>query len=73
MITGESILSGAAKTCETCGETPEMKVYKSNAGHYIGTYCNCGPYTRESIYFPLEEAAQWALDVAPPDYWRRTV
>ena len=31
-------------------------------GYYIGTSCNCGPYSRESEYFKTRAEAQAALD-----------
>ena len=41
---------------------PKLDVYRSGAGYYIGTYCNCGPYTRESGYYRTRELAQANLD-----------
>lgn len=63
MFPGETISTGAAKTCKDCKETPEFKVYASpgGAGYYIGTYCRCGPYSRESDYFKSRDAADAAL------------
>jgi len=69
MLPGETIHSGAAKTCPDCKVTPELGVYLSNAGYYIGTYCNCGPYTRESHYYKTLQEAQKALDTNTVD-WR---
>jgi hypothetical protein len=62
MIPGETISTGAPATCEDCGVTPELKVHKSPAGFYIGTYCNCGPYSRESGYYMTREEAEKALE-----------
>lgn len=59
---GETIHLGAPTTCVICNKTPTLEVYRSNAGYYIGTYCNCGPYTRESHYYPSLETAQSDLD-----------
>jgi hypothetical protein len=61
MIPGETIASGAPRTCPRCGATPEIQVLCTNAW-YIGTWCNCGPYTRESGYYATEEEAQAALE-----------
>lgn len=61
MMTGETILSGAAFTCPDCKVEPVLGVYRSAAGHYIGTYCNCGPYSRESSYFGTRKDAEVAL------------
>ena len=48
---GETIASGANPTCNDCGVTPALEVCQSPAGYYIGTYCKCGPYSRESGYY----------------------
>lgn len=62
MMPGETIASGAAETCSDCGVTPKLDVYRSSAGYYIGTYCNCGPYSRESGYYKKREDAERALN-----------
>lgn len=61
MIPGETILTGADPTCDDCGVTPVFGVYHSGAGYYVGTYCNCGPYSRESSYYRTHELAEQAL------------
>lgn len=61
MISGETIRSGAPDTCPDCHMNLVMQVLRSNAGYYIGTQCDCGPYSRESGYFPTREAAYSAL------------
>jgi hypothetical protein len=63
MLPGETIHSGAKLTCDVCGVTPKLEVCRSAAGYYIGTYCNCGPYTRESHYYQTEFQAQIALKI----------
>lgn len=60
-IPGETIARGAAPRCEDCGTMPHIDVYQSGAGFYVGTYCDCGPYSRESGYYPSREDAQGAL------------
>lgn len=62
-LPGETILTGAPTTCPDCGVTLEFQVCNSAAGYYIGTFCNCGPYTRESGYFPSWELANAALEM----------
>jgi len=37
--------------CPDCNVTLDLQVLQSGAGYYIGTFCNCGPYSRESDYF----------------------
>lgn len=43
--------------CDDCGVELKLQVLRSAAGYYIGTWCNCGPYSRASDYFPTQEAA----------------
>jgi len=57
----ETIARGADATCSDCGVTPTLGVYSSQAGFYIGTYCDCGPYSRESGYYKTQEEAEAAL------------
>ena len=61
MLTGETILSGAESTCPDCGVKLVLKVLHTCA-YYIGTECNCGPYSRESDYYKTREEAQADLD-----------
>ena len=63
MIPGETILSGAPSTCPDCQIRLVLQVCRSAAGYYLGTYCNCGPYSRESEYFDSREEAEKALMV----------
>lgn len=63
-IPGETIATGAAPRCEDCGTMPRIDVYRSAAGFYVGTYCACGPYSRESGYYRTRAEAQTALDTA---------
>ena len=56
-LKGETIATGAAATCEDCGVKPPLEVHRSAAGYYIGTYCNCGPYSRESGYYDSHDDA----------------
>jgi len=62
MLNGETIASGAADCCPDCRVKLELQVLQSNAGYYIGTFCDCGPYSRESGYYSSRETAQTALD-----------
>jgi hypothetical protein len=57
MLPGETIASGAPATCPNCKTEAVPGVYSSAAGYYFGTYCECGPYTRETIYFATREEA----------------
>ena len=62
MIQGETIASGASSICPDCAIVLTLQVLHSAAGYYIGTFCNCGPYSRESGYYKTSEEAQAALD-----------
>jgi non-ribosomal peptide synthetase component E (peptide arylation enzyme) len=62
MLPGETIATGAPSTCADCLKDLKNEVLRSAAGYYIGTLCDCGPYTRESGYYRTEEEAQRALD-----------
>ena len=63
MLNGETVMStNNPCICSDCGEIPTWGVYRSNAGYYVGTYCHCGPYSRESEYFRTQEAATVILN-----------
>lgn len=62
MIEGETIATGAPATCPDCQVTVKLEVLQSGAGYYIGTRCNCGPYSRESDYYKHREVAKAALE-----------
>jgi hypothetical protein len=53
-----------------CGIEPRLDVYHTPAGYYVGTYCNCGPYSRESGYYKTYEKAKEALGKGPDFYAR---
>jgi len=50
-LPGETLHTGADPICAVCKQTAKMRVCHSNAGFYIGSYCGCGPYTRESLHY----------------------
>jgi hypothetical protein len=62
-LPGETIRTGAPGTCPDCGVKVENEVHMSAAGYYIGTYCNCGPYSRESGYYRTRAEAEAALEL----------
>ena len=62
MMQGETMMTGAGKVCRDCNEIPLWGVYRSAAGYYVGTYCGCGPYSRESDYFRSDIAATAMLE-----------
>lgn len=60
-LPGECVNS-VMTACSVCGTELHIKVCVSAAGFYIGFSCpNCGPYSRESGYFPSREEADQAL------------
>lgn len=61
-LPGETIHLGAPRTCQDCGQKLYEKVMRSPAGWYIGTECDCGPYSRESEYYEHYDSAKGALD-----------
>ncbi len=69
MLNGETIATGAADTCTDCKIELKLRVMSSGAGYYLGTCCNCGPYSRESGYYNSREEAQQALASGDID-WR---
>lgn len=60
MHSGESNLNGK-KVCEDCAQSLETRVCMSAAGYYLGSWCNCGPYSRESGYFGSKQEAEVCL------------
>lgn len=62
VLPGETISTGANPICPDCHVKLVLEVLKSPAGYYIGTMCNCGPYSRESDYYKTGEEAKFALD-----------
>ena len=65
---GETIHLGAPSTCEDCGVHVQLEVLRGNHGAYIGTQCNCGPYSRESVYYDSMIDARAELEA---DTWIR--
>ncbi len=62
MLPGE-IVGDTVTTCMDCGRELKLGVLRSAAGHYLGFICHqCGPYSRESGYFPDAETAKAALE-----------
>ena len=61
MIPGETISTGAPNRCPTCEALALIRVCHSGGGYYLGSWCDCGPYSRESTYFRTEYDATIAL------------
>lgn len=62
VLKGETLATGASPRCPDCGVTVNLKVCRSAAGYYVGTWCDCGPYSRESGYYRTFEDARAALE-----------
>jgi hypothetical protein len=61
-LPGETLRLGADPVCDRCHMHAVVDVYRSGAGWFVGSRCECGPYTRESAYYPTEQACReaWA-------------
>ena len=59
--TGESSI-----TCSDCNYVMNNEVLKSAAGYYIGKFCYCGPYSRESRYYETHCEAKDNLHIYDP-------
>lgn len=57
----ETLATGASNICPDCHKKVTVTVMHSNAGYYIGSYCDCGSYSRESDYYEREEIAEAAF------------
>jgi hypothetical protein len=66
-LPGETLYSGAPRTCEDCGVELVPRVCRSGAGFYIGTWCHCGPESRESGYFASCGEAEAVLEAHPSE------
>lgn len=62
VLPGETIASGAPGVCCDCKTELVPDVHRSAAGYYIGTFCECGPYSRESGYYDSYIMAKRDLD-----------
>lgn len=47
--------------CPDCGDELIPKPLGSGRLAYIGTWCHCGPYSRESDYYPSRAWAELAM------------
>lgn len=60
MLPGEALCSGAPDACPDCGKEVVWHVRTNGPSNCVATYCNCGMYSRESMYTNLkEEAERW--------------
>ncbi len=61
VLKNETIWRGASDKCEDCGTELKPQVLKTCA-YYVGTCCECGPYSRETGYFATREEAEQVLN-----------
>ena len=61
-LPNETIHLGASKRCSTCKTYAELQIMRSPAGFYLGSMCNCGPYSRESHYYNSKDQLQHDID-----------
>ena len=61
VLKNETIWRGAPDKCEDCGIELKPQVLKTCA-YYVGTCCDCGPYSRETGYFATREEAEQVLN-----------
>jgi hypothetical protein len=60
-VLSDTIPARAERGCATCQTRPEPSVYRSGAGFYVGRWCRCGPFSRDSNYYETREQAEKAL------------
>lgn len=61
VLQGETIYRGASDKCEDCGIKLELQVLKTYA-YYVGTQCQCGPFSRETGYYKTHKEAEQVLN-----------
>lgn len=60
--------------CEDCIDVMKLAVCQSNAGFYLGFWCNhCGPWDRVSDYYGTREDAEEALKKIEPPLVSKTM
>lgn len=63
MYHGETVHTSGAASCSDCSAPLVLDVHLSAAGYYVGTACECGPYSRESAYYASEKEGREALSL----------
>lgn len=58
----ETVTTGAPIRCDECNTVAELGIYQSGAGYYIGFWCNCGLYSKESGYYRTRKEAEKAFN-----------
>jgi hypothetical protein len=72
MMPGETVGSEyRTYTCNDCHTKMELEILNTPAGHYLGYWCDCGPYSRETDYMTRDDAELMLLNLNPNDSrWR---
>ena len=47
--------------CSQCDKRLDLGVYHTDAGYYVGTECDCGPFSRDTPYFIRQGDAEIVL------------
>ena len=58
-LPGDTLNNGASPYCSDCKLFVKLGVHRSGAGWYIGTWCECGPHSIDSRYYPSEQIARY--------------
>jgi len=67
-LPGEIGNLNAKQPCIGCKAILDLKVLSSNAGYYVGTFCNsCGPVSRETHYGTEDCAKEWLKQILNKD------
>lgn len=62
MVLKDECVKDMRTVCIDCGTPLNIQVMFNDIGYFIGFYCpHCGPYSRESGYYPSWEEATVAL------------
>jgi hypothetical protein len=69
---GETLYSGGPRSCADGGIELVPRVCRSGAGFYIGSWCRCGPCSRESGYVASRAEAEALLEAHPAEYAHST-
>ena len=67
-VSTDTIPARAERGCATCQTRPEPDVFRSGGGFYVGRWCRCGPFSRDSDYY--EERPDAARALAEGNYGR---
>lgn len=58
MLPGECLMADAPSVCPNCQQVPRTSIHREDRGSWVQTWCDCGPYSRETDYLPSHEHAE---------------